>query len=75
VALNREAPVTEKEAVQRLDAARDRILQELGKSMGLYAVPNAMLTMDGRWDTVAVTLLGDKRPGITWCRPVRLVSP
>lgn len=65
----------EQEAIQRLTAARDRILRELDRSVGLYAAPNAMLTIRGRWDTVAVTLLGDKRPGITWCPPVKLVSP
>lgn len=73
IELNRESKMHDEAAAQRLAFARERIMREADQSIGVYALPDAMLYLPGRHEDAALTLFGDDRPGHTWETRVRLV--
>jgi hypothetical protein len=73
IKLNRRSGMHDAAGAQRLASARDRIMREADASIRVYALPDAMLYMNGKRENVALTLFGDERPGHTWETGVRLV--
>jgi hypothetical protein len=70
MSLNREAGLHDKADIEQLlMAARAVIHAEAEKTSGLFALSKAMIVLQG----IAVTVLGDERPGQLWEHPVRLV--
>lgn len=72
--LNRNGTCT-RALADRLASARQHIRAEADRTIGVFALPDALLYLPGGYDAPAVSLLGDDKPGSLWEHPVILVAP